>query len=167
MFCSERRQPAEKLIADRNNCSEEGAAEFSVGFLMVGGQRGLFLFHPQHGKHALMLSQVPMSDSAIRFFYEIRTLDAPPPQKVKAKTTHPLPPRDRTQTSGQPDCHAHENAKPTLATVRPCRNCSAHLPTRRHTPHAASPTVGNSAAQPAPRCPKPMDTARVQLITYL
>ena len=31
--CSERLQPAKKLIANRNNCSEEEAAEFSdVGF---------------------------------------------------------------------------------------------------------------------------------------
>jgi hypothetical protein len=146
MFCSERRQPAKKLIADRNNYSEEGAAKFSVGFLVVGAQRGLFLLHPQHGKHALMLSQVPMFDSAIRFFLRNRNTGCPAAAKSKSKN-HPSPSPHATAP------------KPAASRLPP--GTTADTPSQ-----AASLTVGNSAAQPAPRCPKPVDTCRVQPITY-
>lgn len=51
LFSSERRHPAKKLIAERNNYSEEEAAEISVAFLGAGGECGLVLFRPDCGIH--------------------------------------------------------------------------------------------------------------------
>ena len=117
LFCSERREPAKKLIADRNDCSEEGAAEFFAGFLMVGGQRGLFLFHPQRGKQPLMLSQVPMFVSAIRFFLRNRNTGCPAAAKSKSKNpAAPSPPparRGAIRGPGLPTTFPFQHQKPT------------------------------------------------------